>query len=135
MNIIVCVDDDLGMLFGGRRQSRDKAVTEDILRTVGEGKLYISPFSSPLFGESSEKVVISESFLDDARTDDFCFIEDADVGGIKSKIGKVIIYKWNRRYPADKCFCVELLGGKSPLSIYNFKGNSHDKITKEVYEL
>ncbi len=134
MNIIVCVDDNFGILFGGRRQSRDKAVTEDIVRTVGENMLYISPFSAALFNGFSEKTIITES-IEDIKEDAFCFVENIDVGSVKSKINKVIIYKWNRRYPADKYFDQTVLDGKSPKSVFSFKGNSHDKITKEVYEL
>lgn len=31
MNVIVCVDDNNGMLFNKRRQSRDKAVIDKII--------------------------------------------------------------------------------------------------------
>ena len=39
MNLIVCLDDKNGMAFNGRRQSRDRLLTEDLLQTVGESCL------------------------------------------------------------------------------------------------
>ena len=46
MNIIVCLDDNLGMLFNKRRQSKDRRVLEDIEKFTNE--VLISPFSENL---------------------------------------------------------------------------------------
>ena len=51
MTVFVCIDDRGGMLFNKRRQSRDSKVIEDVVRTVGDGVLYISDFSELLFSE------------------------------------------------------------------------------------
>ena len=48
MNLIVCLDDRNGMMFNGRRQSRDRADIEDILRDCA-GRLCIEGYSEPLF--------------------------------------------------------------------------------------
>lgn len=135
MNIIVCVDDKFGISFMGRRVSRDRSVTEDIIRTVRDKKIYIHPDSAVLFSDFSDKVIADEDFLDKAETGDYCCIENDDYKKHIKNIESVILYKWNRRYPADIFFDVSIIGGKEPTKIYNFKGNSHEKITKEVYEL
>ena len=52
MNIIVCIDDNQGMLFNKRRQSRDVKVLEDIATLTDT--LWISSFSEKLFENVSE---------------------------------------------------------------------------------
>ena len=49
MIVIVCIDDEFGMLFNKRRQSMDCILTEDILKTVGDKRLLIDKFSKTLF--------------------------------------------------------------------------------------
>lgn len=134
-NIIVCVDDKFGISFMGRRVSRDRIVTEDVIRTVHGGKLYIHPDSAVLFSEFSDKAISDENYLDKAEYGDFCFVENIDYEKHIKDIESVILYKWNRRYPADVFFDQTLLGGKVPTKIFSFKGNSHENITKEVYRL
>ena len=56
MRAFICVDDDLGRLFGSRRQSRDGTLCADMIKTVGDGLLYIEKYSEPLFSDLAEKV-------------------------------------------------------------------------------
>ena len=158
MIVIVCIDDEFGMLFNKRRQSRDCVLTEDILKTVGDKRLLIDKFSKTLFlhdsahvdgtaqtdgsfsgddmpfGESVYKnLVVSEDLLSDADDGDFCFVEDKEIKPYIQKIEQFIIYKWNRSYPSDFKLDVSLLEGFHLKSTTDFKGNSHEKITKEVY--
>lgn len=53
MILIVCLDNRNGIAFHHRRQSSDRAVTEDIAKTAAESgqKLYISPYSGSLFAK------------------------------------------------------------------------------------
>ena len=46
MKIFICLDDNNGMMFNGRRQSRDEAVVKDILDFAGEEKVWVSSYSS-----------------------------------------------------------------------------------------
>lgn len=158
MIVIVCVDDEFGMLFNQRRQSRDCVLTEDILKTVGDKRLLIDEFSKMLFlcdsadgdgaghtdgsfpdGSKSldenvcKNIVVSENLLSDAADGDFCFVEDKEIKPYIQKIEQLIIYKWNRSYPSDFKLDVSLLEGFHLKSATDFKGNSHEKITKEVY--
>lgn len=136
MTVIICLDDKGGMLFNKRRQSRDCAVTRDILRTVGDKRLLISDFSKELFEAESEyasRIIVSKDFNFDAEKDDFCFVEDRDIVSLLDRIEKIIIYKWNRIYPSDFLFDVSLLENFRLQSTEDFKGNSHEHITKEEY--
>ena len=136
MIIIACVDERNGMMFNHRRQSRDSAVCGDILRECGGKKLYMNTYSGKLFGDVEEKNIrITEEFLKEAEEEDFCFIEDIQISGFENKIRTVILYQWNRRYPADRYFLLDLSDGSWELQrTEELKGSSHEKITKGVYE-
>ena len=41
MKIIACLDDNNGLLFNNRRQSRDRVVIEDILKDCHNSKLSV----------------------------------------------------------------------------------------------
>ena len=74
MKIIACLDDNNGLLFNNRRQSRDRVVIEDILKDCHNSKLWINNFSKSLF--DSPHVNISEEFLNEACESEYCFIEN-----------------------------------------------------------
>ena len=78
MKLIVCLSEDSGMMFNRRRQSRDRVLCEDVVKTVRErgGMLYLSPYSAPLFdGMATAEARVSETYLADAGENDFCFCE------------------------------------------------------------
>lgn len=133
MKVIICLDDNGGMLFNNRRQSRDKEVLKDIINNLKGKKLHISPFSEKLFADYSENVIVDEDFLNKASENDVCFVENKPLKDV-SVISEITVYKWNRIYPSDlKCdidFSLYTL-----VESVDFKGFSHDKITKETYKL
>ena len=131
MKLIICLDDKNGISFADRRQSRDKAQIEKMLKTVGDAKLFISDYSAPLFGDIPQNVIVCSSPLEEAGENDYCFSELEEY--IDAPVSEVIIYKWNRVYPADQRFDTNLLSGLKLVSTEDFKGNSHEKITEEVY--
>ena len=47
-------------------------------------------------------------------------------------VDEIIVYKWNRVYPAD-FYCEIDFGAFNIVSELEFQGSSHDKITKIVY--
>ena len=53
MKVIVCLDDNGGMTFGGRRQSRDKALLADVANDISASgmPLLATPFSQRLLEE------------------------------------------------------------------------------------
>ena len=137
MKIIVCLDDNNGMLFNGRRQSRDKILLEDMLTAVAESgsRLWVAPFSEKLlrsYMENRPFVTVDESFLDKAAEQDFCFVEAEPLKAWLSQITTVILYRWNRVYPADTYFDMDLSSWQL-VSTGEFSGASHERITKEVY--
>ncbi|MBR6551872.1 MAG: ribonuclease Z [Clostridia bacterium] len=130
MNIIVCVDKDNGMLFNNRRLSKDKILCEKILEITSSSKLLMNEYTKSLF-ENSEKIIVDNNFLQNANLGDFCFIENIDINEY-DQIEQVYIFNWNRKYPADRFFNLNLSNFKK-IKTENFAGNSHEKITLEIY--
>ncbi len=129
MNVAICIDDDFGMLFNSRRQSRDRVLIDDFLKSAKGNKVFIRSFSEKLFEDKD--VTVNNMCLEEAGDNDFCFIEDESLIPHSSKIKTLIIYKWNRKYPAD--FVFEMPEGFVLCETTEFKGSSHEKITKEIY--
>ena len=73
------------------------------------------------------------AFLVDAGAEDYCFVENTSVAEFKEKISKLVIYKWNRDYPADFYFDIDYANDYKLETTLDFGGTSHEKITKEVY--
>lgn len=131
MTVIVCLDDKDGMLFNGRRQSADRVLCRHMEQQIGNGRLFVTPYSAKLF--SSDKVTVSENPMDEAGADDCCFIEDLDVAPFLKKAEKLVIYRWNRTYPSDVKFPHHGRTGWRKIKSEEFPGNSHERITLEVY--
>lgn len=134
MIVILCLDENRGMLFNKRRQSRDREVIKRIMEICLYTKLRIHPFSVMLFKEElSEVIVAEEEFLQKAEKGEYCFVENQDLKEVEEKIEKLVIFWWNRSYPADFRFTLDLKSWKK-VAEEEFVGYSHDRITKEVYE-
>ena len=132
MTVIVCVDDKMGMCFNHRRQSSDRLLRADLLSEASGHPLHMNSYSAAQFNETAENFRISEEFLSLAETDDICFVETSPLLPYKDKIQKIILYKWNRRYPGDLFFDLPLKEW-TLLETRDFTGSSHKTITKEVY--
>ncbi len=137
MKVIVCIDDDGGMLFNKRRQSRDRLLIEDLLIRVQEDgdSLWVAPFSEKLFNDVKEVrplITVDEIFLEKAGETDFCFVENVPLQQYEEKIESIVVYRWNRKYPADTYLDIDLTKWQMK-ETKEFAGSSHEKITREVY--
>ncbi|MBR5262015.1 MAG: ribonuclease Z [Oscillospiraceae bacterium] len=123
MTVVVCLDDNFGMAFGGRRLSRDSAVCADIVQMASDNAIAMHECSKMLFDG------LDANISDDG---DIHFVEFEAPNVLLEKADKLVLYRWNRRYPADLRF-------DAPLDSWHlaqtseFAGSSHEKITKEVY--
>ena len=135
MKLIICLDDNGGMLFNSRRQSRDRTVIADIIEALGEETLYVNEYSSKLFSEYEGRYSVVDGLSDILEKDALCFVENIDPSPYIDFITEVTVYRWNRVYPRDLCFNVDLSSeGFSLVSSRDFEGYSHEKITKEVFK-
>lgn len=136
MKIAVCLDDKNGMMFAKRRQSMDRLLRQDLLQMTRGSKLWMSPYSAGQFTEAAENIVIDEDFLSKAEAEDWCFVEDADLTEAADSVTQIALYRWNRTYPSDKKFPIDLFACRWTLeSVKEFPGSSHENITLEVYTL
>ena len=131
--LIACVDDGMGMLFNKRRVSRDDTVIKRIIEIADNKRIWMSQYSYPLFENvKTENIVADDSCFDKASSDEYCFIENLSMTNHKDKIDKIILFRWNRSYPSDMKFDIDLNEWKMNSS-EEFAGNSHECITMEVY--
>lgn len=132
MNIIVCVDNRNGMMFNRRRLSSDSLLKQNIFDMLQGDKLWMNSYSSKQFTEEYPGIKVCDDYIHQANNDEYCFVENPD-DLINAKIGQIVIYRWNRDYPADKFFNIDI-SDRTLISTEEFAGSSHERITKEVYE-
>ena len=127
MTLYICLDDRNGLKFNNRRQSRDSAVLEDIRRQL-TGSLLIDSFSEKLIREAGIPYVLPPETAEDF------FAENIPSDEVLEKTNKIVIYRWNRHYPADIRWEPDLTAmGFVLQETIEFPGTSHEKITREVY--
>jgi hypothetical protein len=136
MKIALCLDDRNGMSFAGRRQSMDEILRQDLLLLVKGHRLWMSPYSAAQFDSLPENVQVDGACLEKAGQEDWCFVEDGDVLSVQDRVTQFAIYRWNRHYPSDRKFPLEVFQDRWKLeSCREFPGKSHENITLEVYTL
>jgi len=126
--VVLCVDDNLGLGFNRRRQSKDAALRQK-LQALSSGRLRMSEYSARQF---DIPVYAGADYLSRAESGDWCFCEDREYLEFAQNIEKLYLFRWNRAYPADLYF--EFPGQWKLVSSEEFPGTSHEKITLEVYE-
>ena len=132
MKLIICLDERNGIMFNHRRQSRDEQVIFDILNHIGDNKLHIRNYSASLFPEGAT-ITVSNDPVANCGVHDYCFLEDINPSAVIDQFSELVIYRWNRHYPADAVFSADLSAFHKVLT-QDFTGRSHKNITKEVYQ-
>ena len=97
MIAIVTIDDNNGMMFNKRRQSKDIRLIERILDIAGTNRIWVSEYSSQLFDTSKDNIIVDNSYTE-AQAQDYCFVENVDINELQDNISKIYVYKWNRMY-------------------------------------
>lgn len=132
MKAIVCLDDNNGMLFNKRRQSRDSVVINDIVDMAEDQKLFCNDYTAKLF-DTEKTCIVNDGILVDPCEEGYYFFENVLPTSIDI-FSEVIIYKWNRKYPGDVFFSFDLEeNGFKKAKTIEFAGSSHEKITKEIW--
>ncbi len=130
MIVAVAIEDRGGMMFNHRRVSRDQAQQADLLTFCGGRKLWMNGYSAQLF--AGEQIAVDEAFLQKAGPDEVCFVEDQPLLHGEDKIDTLVLYRWNRTYPADMKLELDLTAYVLT-ETREFPGNSHETITREIY--
>ena len=133
ISVAVCLDEENGMMFNNRRQSRDRVLIRELVSSQ-KGDIYIHPYSQKLFSDY-RNVVAFENPFEAASDGDVVFVENIAIAPYLDNIDTFIVYKWNRLYPADVYFDIDLKSlGFKLRDKTEFEGSSHEKITKEIYQ-
>ncbi len=136
MIVYVVLDDNNGMMFNSRRQSKDGVLRENLITDCMGSKIWMNSYTAAQFEEKyMEYIMVEESFLQCMEKGDCCLVENLPLNQYEDKISRLIIYRWNKKYPADKYLDITLSDGKWELEkTTDFKGSSHENITKEVWK-
>jgi len=135
MKLILCVDDEMGIAFANKRQSKDKYLCENIAALSKDASLLMNTYSGKMFLEYGlDDMIIADDFLKYAKNDDFCFAENNDFTEYLTKIDEIVLYRWNRHYGADEFFDPNILQDFRMYAKRDFVGFSHDTITEERYK-
>lgn len=133
MTLAVCLDDNGGMMYNNRRQSRDRVLIADLTEAAFLG-IVTAPYSASLFSEGTH-LRISEHPMEDAAADETAFIEDPRLIPTLDGVKRLIIYRWCKLYPTDLRFPYDPAElGYRLTEEKEFVGSSHDKIWKGIYE-
>lgn len=104
MTVIICVDNNGGILFNGKRQSKDRIFRKYLLNIVEKknSRIAMSPYTYSQFKEDERKELtdVKEEFSFD---EDYIFLERA-ISILWEKVNNLILCCWNRDYPADEYF-------------------------------
>ncbi|MDE6957707.1 MAG: ribonuclease Z [Lachnospiraceae bacterium] len=135
MILILVIDDYNGMMFNKRRQSQDQLLRERIFSITTGNKLWMNAYSYRQFKNMDGiHIVEAEDFLELAEPGEYCFVENISVKLYEEKIEKIILFRWNRKYPGDYFLDIDLSEKQWKLiQTDKFAGSSHEKITMEVY--
>ncbi len=129
MKLIFCIEKSKGIMFFGKRVSKDALLNDRLLEIIGDNRLWVSDYSASLF----KGATVDNDYSAKAGEGDYCFIEDR--GYNLENTNEIILCHWNRKYPADKFFDIDLAAnGFKKASSEDIVGSSHDKITIETYK-
>ena len=136
MIMAVCLDDGNGMAFLGRRQSRDREVSAQILSRLGQGRLWLTPRSAELFPSHDPRITVTDRMPETSEAADIFFWEGKIQPTDLQRFSQIWIFRWNCDYPRDTRFPMDEAGKRFLLTDrIDFTGYSHETITLEVYRL
>lgn len=131
MILISCVDNARGLRFNHRRQSRDRELCRRILELAGEA-LWLHEDSLDLFASFPEAELRVTESPERVPEGGVCFWEEPVSDGLEPE--GIVLYLWNRDYPADEFFAFP--GGEDAWALsesLDFPGFSHPEIREEYY--
>lgn len=96
MILAFCVDDQGGLAFNHRRQSRDRALVADLLAAAGARPVFCLPYSAGLFDPGAVTVVDAPGAV---SADGILFLENTDPAAYIPHAEELLLYRWNRLYP------------------------------------
>lgn len=131
MKLAICIDNSGGMLFCHRRQSRDRELIRDLSESLRGGTLFSEAFSETVLAETAHTVITRDK-AESLGEKDIFFIECPPIAPLLPYADELIVYHWNRAYPSDESLDIRI-DRMTRISLTEFVGSSHEKITKEIF--
>ena len=105
-----------------------------ILEDAAGRRLWMSRDTLRLFEAVSGVSDRGGGFPGPGRAGELCFVEEPPLLPWLDRLEGLVLYRWNRRYPADAWLDVRPgPPGWTLARREEFSGHSHERITKEVY--
>lgn len=108
MILILCLDNQNGMCFGGKRQSSDQMVLKKIAEITFGQTLWVTPYTKTLFEVSGMLAYVPQLRVSNnpqlsaqGEEGSFCFVENQP---IQDGINQMLLFFWNTTYPATMHF-------------------------------
>ena len=92
MIIILCLDNNNGMMFNDRRQSQDRGLREYIAEMTKGEKVYMNAYTEKLYEEINDPVVC-EDFLHKAGKGETCIVENLPLKSVIDQIEEIVIFQ------------------------------------------
>lgn len=132
MKLVVCLDKNNGIRFFHKRQSQDEFQRKNLFELIGNTKFYLSEYSFELYKDFdfnfeiiNKNTVIVENSI---------FLYEGDfLEKFLPSVDEIIVYFWNRDYPFDETFEEFLNYGWKERELFEFRGTSHEKITRKIF--
>ena len=97
---------------------------------VGDAVIYMNAYSKKLYQEFPDAWCM-KIFCSGPEGRGDCLVEDQKLSPVEEKIEKIIVFRWNKVYPADMRLDLSLDQWKLE-SLRELEGSSH-KILQETY--
>lgn len=136
MTLIAVIDDAGCMTFHKRRQSSDRNLLARIIEIAKSNIVWMDSYTAAQFHRPFEyNFRVSDLWPELVKDRDYVFMERPNARLKENMVDQVILFHWNRRYPGEEKFPLEL---KAPdwekRKTDTFPGYSHKWITEEVWE-
>ena len=132
MKLVVCLDKNNGISFFGKRQSQDELQRKNLFELIGNLKLFLTEYSYNLYKDIEFNFEIIDENTEIIKNSVFLYEGDFLEKFLPS-VDEIIVYFWNRDYPFDETFDEFLQDCWKEIEIFEFKGKSHEKITRKIF--
>lgn len=133
MKLVVCLDKNNGIIFFGKRQSQDELQRKNLFELIGNSKFFLTENSFDLYQDFEFNFeIISEKT--EILEDSVFLYEGEELERFLPFVDEIICYFWNRDYPFDETFEEFLKPNWKEKESFEFKGKSHEKITRKIFK-
>lgn len=105
------------------------------MELAGNRTLWMNDYTARQFSpEQQEQISLAENPLQAANNGELCMVEGEALLPYEDQLEELILFRWNRVYPADTYLDIPLSEhGWVLVNTLEFSGYSHERITQEVY--